>query len=100
MGEQMNLAFAQTSSDAYASIDITILEETVLNIITGFGHKGCISDQIRLSLPHLGYSSVTARYKRLVDSGKVEIIGTRKGLSGRSQRVYRSTSLPKEKTHA
>ena len=100
MGEQMNLAFAETSADAYASIDITELETVVLNIITGFGHKGCISDQIRMALPHLGYSSVTARYKRLVDTNQVEIIGTRRGLSGRSQRVLRSTSLPKEKPHA
>ena len=100
MGEQMNLSFAETSADAYASIDITELETIVLNIIAGFGPKGCISDQIRMALPHLGYSSVTARYKRLVDMNQVEIIGTRRGLSGRSQRVLRSTSLPKEKPHA
>jgi hypothetical protein len=100
MGEQMNLAFAETSRDALASIDMTALEQVVLSMITSFGHRGAISDQIRMALPHLGYSSVTARYKRLVDSGQIEIIGTRKGLAGRAQRVYRSAYVTKDIHHA
>ena len=100
MGEQLNLSLHDTSMDALASLKPTILEELVLSTIAKFGSKGCISDQVRSALPHLSYSSVTARYKRLVDSEQVEIIGTRKGLSGRSQRVYRVAYLPKETHHA
>jgi endonuclease V-like protein UPF0215 family len=96
MGEQLAMSFEDTSLAAFNSIDATALERLVLKTIALFGSKGCISDQVRAALPHLSYSSVTARYKALVDAGQVEVIGKRKGLSGRPQRVYRATQITGE----
>ena len=93
MGEQFVMSFEDTSKEAFNSIDATALERLVLKTINRFGTKGCISDQVRAALPHLSYSSVTARYKALIDAGSIEVIGKRKGLSGRSQRVYRATQI-------
>lgn len=90
MGEQFRLALPDTSAEAYHSLDVTHLEQIVFDAILSFGEEGCISDEILKHLPTYRYSSITARYKALVDHGLVEVIGTRKGASGRSQRVYRA----------
>jgi hypothetical protein len=37
--------------------------------------------------PSMPYSSITARYKALLDKGFIQINGTRVGKSGRQQRV-------------
>ena len=99
MGEQLTMQFYDTSTAALASINPTQMERTVLKAIKSFGVRGCISDEVLLGLPGYRYSSVTARYRGLLDQGLITVIGTRKGLSGRSQRVYCSTNLEGE-SHA
>lgn len=99
MGEQIPMSFSDTSVDALASIDVTKLERIVLTAIKKFGNKGCISDEVLLGLPGYRYSSITARYRSLIDNGLIEIVGTRKGVSGRRQRVYRAIKA-KDEAHA
>ena len=97
MGEQIPMSFSDTSVDALASIDVTKLERIVLTAIQSFGKKGCISDEVLLGYR---YSSITPRYRALIDNGLIEIIGTRKGVSGRQQRVYRAANVAKDEAHA
>ena len=83
-----------TSVDAAYSIDPSRLEKMVYKVIHGFGERGCISDEVRAELPHLSYSSVTARYRRLLDRGHIVDTGLRRpGHSGRGQRVMRASAL-------
>lgn len=80
----------ETSQQAAQAVDTAKLEEIVYEAIRSFGVKGCISDEVRSMYPHLPYSSVTARYKALLDKGLIEETGERRsGQSGRSQRVLR-----------
>lgn len=80
-----------TSQEAAASIDARSLEDLVCETIASFGDKGCISDQVRKKLPKLSYSSVTARYRALLDDGRIVDTGKRvAGASGRKQRVMRA----------
>ena len=82
-----------TSHQAAQKVDSTRLEQLVYEAIKSYGAVGCISDQILETFPHLPYSSVTARYKALMQKGFIEDTGERKaGKSGRSQRVMRATS--------
>jgi hypothetical protein len=79
-----------TSHDAAKSVDTSRLEAMVYDAIKTFGETGCISDQIRDAFPNMPYSSVTARYKALMDKGMIVDTGKRKpGKSGRGQRVMR-----------
>ena len=78
-----------TSHQAAQTIDTTKMESLVYETIAAYGPDGCISDDVLAKLPFLPYSSVTARYKALIDKGFIEVIGTRKGISGRLQRVMR-----------
>lgn len=79
-----------TSFEAALKIDTTKMEQMVYEAIAKSGETGCISDNILDQFPHLPYSTITARYKSLVDKGFVEIIGVREGKSGRKQRVMRA----------
>jgi len=78
-----------TSHMAAQAIDTTKMESLVFETIAAYGPDGCISDDVLSKLPFLPYSSVTARYKALLDKGFIEIIGTRNGISGRKQRIMR-----------
>ena len=78
-----------TSHQAAQAIDTTKMESLVYETIAAYGPDGCISDDVVSKLAFLPYSSVTARYKALIDKGFIEVIGTRKGASGRLQRVMR-----------
>ena len=78
-----------TSHQAAHAIDTTKMESLVYETIAAHGPDGCISDDVLSKLAFLPYSSVTARYKALIDKGFIEVIGTRKGTSGRLQRVMR-----------
>ena len=78
-----------TSHQAAQAIDTTKMESLVYETIAAYGPDGCISDDVVSKLAFLPYSSVTARYKALIDKGFIEVIGTRKGISGRLQRVMR-----------
>ena len=84
----MNTLSLFTSADAKQSIDISGLNKIVYDVIANAGADGIHSDEIRNQLPGLAYSSVTARYRKLLDTGRIFLNGkTRKGDSGRSQRV-------------
>lgn len=80
--------FLATSTHAKLSVDVTNLEQAVYEVIRNAGPNGLHSDAVRCFLPDLAYSSVTARYRKLIDTGRIYLNGqTRKGTSGRSQRV-------------
>ena len=77
-----------TSHQAAQGVDSAKIENMVYEAIKGFP-DGCISDQILEIYPNYPYSSITARYRALLDKGFIEIIGTKAGKSGRNQRVMR-----------
>jgi|6_EtaG_2_1085325.scaffolds.fasta_scaffold00782_13 hypothetical protein len=86
---------SDTSQEAYDSIDTTRLEALVYKTIYGFGSDGCISDEVRDKHPALAYSSVTARYSKLLDKGVIVDTGRRRpGYSGRNQRVVAASCYP------
>ena len=85
---------SDTSADAAYSIDPNRLEKMVYQVIRSFGESGCISDEVRAKLPHLAYSSVTARYRKLLDRRHIRDTGVRRpGNSGRGQRVMVARAL-------
>ena len=80
-----------TSFEAAVKVDTTKLESLVYAAIKEYGQDGCISDQILTQFSHLPYSSVTARYRALLDKGLIEDTGQRRaGRSGRPQRIMRA----------
>jgi len=79
-----------TSHEAAQAVDTTKIEQIVYEAIKGFP-DGCISDEILEKFPQHPYSSITARYRSLLDKGYIEIIGTRVGRSGKKQRVMKAT---------
>jgi hypothetical protein len=77
-----------TSREAAEQIDSTRLERMVRDTILSFGKRGCISDEVRERNPGHPYSSITARYKALMDKGFIIDTGERRiGKSGRNMRV-------------
>ena len=78
-----------TSHEAAQAVDTTKIEQIVYEAIKGFP-DGCISDQILEMYPQYPYSSITARYRALLDKGFIEITGTRVGRSGKKQRVMKA----------
>ena len=77
-----------TSHEAAQVVDTQKLEQIVYEAIKGFP-DGCISDEILEKYPQYPYSSITARYKALLDKGFIEITGTRIGRSGKKQRIMK-----------
>ena len=79
---------AETSKIALEDLDVSRLQSLVYETIRDAGPAGIHSDEVRRRLPDLAYSSVTARYRALLDKGLLWLPGTtRKGDSGRAQRV-------------
>ena len=80
-----------TSRASALAVDTTKLEAMVYETIKKFGEQGCISDQILALHPSYPYSSITARYRALLDKGFIVDTGERrKGQSGRNQRVLKT----------
>ena len=77
-----------TSHEAALTVDTNKLENMVYEAIKGFP-EGCISDQVLELFPQYPYSSITARYKSLLDKGFIEITGVKVGRSGRKQRIMK-----------
>ena len=77
-----------TSHEAAQVVDTQKLEQIVYEAIKGFP-DGCISDEILEKYPQYPYSSITARYKPLLEKGFIEITGTRIGRSGKKQRIMK-----------
>jgi len=78
-----------TSHEAAQAVDTTKLERIVYEAIQSFP-EGCISDEVLEALPDYRYSSITPRYKALLEKGFIEITGTKEGRSGRNQRVMKA----------
>jgi hypothetical protein len=79
-----------TSHEAAQAVDTTKLETLVYEAIKGFP-DGCISDEILAMYPNYPYSSITARYRALLDKGFIEVSGVKRGKFGRNQRIMRAT---------
>jgi hypothetical protein len=79
-----------TSHQAAQAVDTTKLETLVYEAIKGFP-DGCISDEILAMYPNYPYSSITARYRALLDKGFIEVSGVKRGRFGRNQRIMRAT---------
>jgi len=77
-----------TSHQAAQGVDTTKLESLVYEAIKGFP-DGCISDEILEMYPNYPYSSITARYRALLDKGFIEVTGVKRGKFGRNQRIMK-----------
>jgi hypothetical protein len=78
-----------TSHQAAQAVDTNKLEKVVYEAIKSFP-DGCISDQILDMYPNYPYSSITARYKALLDKNMIEVSGVKRGKFGRNQRIMKA----------
>ena len=78
-----------TSHQAAQVVDTPKLEQMVYEAIKSFP-DGCISDEILQMYPQYPYSSITARYRALLDKGLIEVSGVKRGRFGRNQRVMKA----------
>jgi hypothetical protein len=78
-----------TSHQAAQLVNSTKLEQMVYEAIKSFP-DGCISDEILEKYPQYPYSSITARYRALLDKGLIEVSGVKRGRFGRNQRIMRA----------
>ncbi len=78
-----------TSHQAAQAVDTTKLEQMVYEAIKGFP-DGCISDEILAMYPNYPYSSITARYRALLDKDLIEVSGVKRGKFGRNQRIMKA----------
>jgi len=78
-----------TSHQAAQAVDTTKLETLVYEAIKGFP-DGCISDEILAMYPNYPYSSITARYRALLDKDLIEVSGVKRGKFGRNQRIMKA----------
>ena len=77
-----------TSHQAAQAVDTTKLESLVYEAVKGF-LDGCISDEILEMYPNYPYSSITARYRALLDKDLIEVTGVKRGKFGRNQRIMK-----------
>lgn len=76
-----------TSQEAAQLVNTTNMEQIVYEVIASYP-QGCIQDEVLAQLMSYPYSTVTARFKALLDKGYIVDSGlTRPGKSGRKQRV-------------
>ena len=78
-----------TSHQAAQLVNSTKLEQMVYEAIKGFP-DGCISDEILEMYPNYPYSSITARYRALLDKDLIEVSGVKRGKFGRNQRIMKA----------
>jgi hypothetical protein len=78
-----------TSHQAAQVVDTTKLESLVYEAIKSHP-EGCISDEILAMYPNYPYSSITARYRALLDKGFIEVTGVKRGKFGRNQRIMKA----------
>jgi len=78
-----------TSHEAAESVDTTKLEALVYAAV--YAHpEGCIQDEVLAMYPGKPYSSITARFRALLDKKLIEDTGLRKkGRAGRNQRIVK-----------
>ena len=78
-----------TSHQAAQAVDSTKLEQMVYEAIKSHP-EGCISDDILGMFPNYPYSSITARYRALLDKDLIEVSGVKRGKFGRNQRIMKA----------
>jgi len=78
-----------TSHQAAQAVDTTKLESLVYEAIKSHP-EGCISDEILEMYPNYPYSSITARYRALLDKDLIEVTGVKRGKFGRNQRIMKA----------
>jgi hypothetical protein len=78
-----------TSHQAAQAVDSTKLEQMVYEAIKSHP-EGCISDEILQMYPNYPYSSITARYRALLDKDLIEVTGVKRGKFGKNQRVMKA----------
>ena len=78
-----------TSHQAAQAVDTTKLETLVYEAIKSHP-DGCISDEILEMYPNYPYSSITARYRALLDKDLIEVSGVKRGRFGRNQRIMKA----------
>ena len=78
-----------TSHQAAQLVNSTKLEQMVYEAIKSFP-DGCISDEILAMYPQYPYSSITARYRALLDKDLIEVSGVKRGRFGRNQRIMKA----------
>jgi len=78
-----------TSHQSAQAVDTTKLESLVYEAIKSHP-EGCISDEILQMYPNYPYSSITARYRALLDKDLIEVTGVKRGKFGRNQRVMKA----------
>ncbi len=78
-----------TSHQAAQLVNSTKLEQMVYEAIKSFP-DGCISDEILQMYPQYPYSSITARYRALLDKDLIEVSGVKRGKFGRNQRIMKA----------
>jgi hypothetical protein len=78
-----------TSHQAAQAVDSTKLEQMVYEAIKSHP-EGCISDEILAMYPNYPYSSITARYRALLDKGFIEVSGVKRGKFGKNQRIMKA----------
>ena len=78
-----------TSYEAAHLVNSTKLEKMVYEAIKSFP-DGCISDEILDMYPQYPYSSITARYRALLDKDLIEVSGVKRGKFGRNQRIMKA----------
>tara|TARA_B100001059_G_C17822279_1_gene579062 strand:- start:1608 stop:1898 length:291 start_codon:yes stop_codon:yes gene_type:complete len=84
-----------TSKESGKNLDPTALEAKVLEVIQQFPN-GVISEkveEIMWNRHKIKASSVTPRYRRLLDKHHIFIVGTEIARSGRGQQIMRCTPL-------
>lgn len=80
-----------TSQEAAKAVNTTAMEQLVYGVIAAHPN-GCIQDEVLAQLVSYPYSTVTSRFKALIQKGYIVDTGlTRPGKSGRKQRVLKST---------
>jgi len=70
----------------------THADKEILSVVLKSGKRGIIAAEIVEELPHLPYGTATSRFQPLLRMGKIEVIGRRKGPSGRMQKIWRHVS--------
>jgi hypothetical protein len=78
-----------TSHQAAQLVNSTKLEQMVYEAIKSFP-DGCISDEILQMYSQYPYSSITARYRALLDKDLIEVSGVKRGKFGRNQRIMKA----------
>jgi len=80
----------ETSKQAALFVCTSKMEQLVYETVQQF-KDGCIQDEVLEKLRDKPYSSVTARFRSLLDKGYLIDTGvTRAGISGRQQRVLKA----------